>query len=85
MRETQVWSLSLEGPLEEGMATHSSILAHRIVWTEEPVKIQSVGHIEYDMCLLTFFTFKFKMLIHWKSTVEGKNYTNKRVVRTKLQ
>ena len=46
------------------MATHSSILAHRTVWTEEPVKIQSVGHIEYDMCLLTFFTFKFKMLIH---------------------
>ena len=81
----QVWSLGWEDPLEEGMATHSSILAHRTVWTEEPVKIQSVGHIEYDMCLLTFFTFKFKMLIHWKSTVEGKKYTNKRVVRTKLQ
>ena len=31
-----VWSLSLEDPLEKGMATHSSILAWRIPWTEEP-------------------------------------------------
>ena len=36
MQETQVWSLGLEDPLEEGMATHSSILAWRIPWTEEP-------------------------------------------------
>ena len=36
MQETQVWSLSQEGPLEKGMATHSSILAWRIPWTEEP-------------------------------------------------
>jgi len=32
-----------EIPLEEGMATHSSILAWRIPWTEEPGKLQSIG------------------------------------------
>ena len=36
MQETQVWSLGQEDSLEEGMATHSSILAWRIPWTEEP-------------------------------------------------
>ena len=40
--ETQVLSLGLEDPLEEGMAIHSSILARRIPWTEEPGG-QSVG------------------------------------------
>ena len=37
MQETQVRALGGEDPLEEGMATHSSILAERIPWTEEPV------------------------------------------------
>ena len=37
MRETMVRSLGREDPLEKGMATHSSILAWRIPWTEEPV------------------------------------------------
>ena len=36
MGETEVQSLGLEDPLEKGMATHSSILAWRIPWTEEP-------------------------------------------------
>ena len=35
-QETQVWSLGGEDPLEKGMATHSSVLAWRIPWTEEP-------------------------------------------------
>ena len=35
-QETQVWSLGQEDPLEKGMAVHSSILAWRISWTEEP-------------------------------------------------
>ena len=43
MQETQVQSLSWEDPLEEGMATHSSILAWRIPWTEEPGGLQSMG------------------------------------------
>ena len=43
MWETWVRSLGWEDPLEEGMATHSSILAWRIPWTEEPGGLQSVG------------------------------------------
>ena len=39
----QVWSLGWEDPLEEGMATHSSILAWRIPGTEEPGRLQSMG------------------------------------------
>ena len=39
MLETQVWSLSWEDPLEEGRATHSSILALRISWTEKPGRL----------------------------------------------
>ena len=42
-QEMQVWSLGQEDPLEEGLATHSSTLAGRIPWTEEPGGLQSVG------------------------------------------
>ena len=42
IRECRVWSLGWGNLLEEGMATHSSILAWRIQWTEEPGKIQSI-------------------------------------------
>ena len=49
MRETQVQSLGWEDPLEKGMATHSSILAWRTLWTEElgelqSMRLQRVGH-----------------------------------------
>ena len=43
MRESQVQSLGWEDPLEAGMATHSSIPAWRIPWTEEPGRLQSMG------------------------------------------
>ena len=43
MRETWVPSLGGEDPLEEGMATHSSILAWRIPWTEGSGGLQSIG------------------------------------------
>ena len=43
MQETQVQSLGQEDPLENRMATHSSILAWRIPWTEEPGGLQSMG------------------------------------------
>ena len=43
MQETQIQSLGWEDPLEEKMATHSSILAWRIPWTEDPGGLQSVG------------------------------------------
>ena len=43
MQDTQVWFLGWEDPLEEGMAMHSSILAWRIPWTEEPGRLRSMG------------------------------------------
>ena len=43
MQETPVQSLGWEDPLEEGIATHSSILAWRNPWTEEPGRLQSMG------------------------------------------
>ena len=42
MQEAQVRSLGLEDPLEKGMATHSSILARKVSWTEEPGGLQSM-------------------------------------------
>ena len=43
MQETWVWSLAREEPLEKGTVTHSSILAWRIPWTEEPGRVQTIG------------------------------------------
>ena len=43
IQETWVRSLGWEDPLEKGMATHSSILAWRIPWTEKPDGLQSMG------------------------------------------
>ena len=49
-QETLVRSLVWEDPLEEGMPTHSSILAWRIPWTQEPGRLQSMGSqkVGYD-------------------------------------
>ena len=43
VQEIWVQSLGHEEPLEKGMATHSSNFAQRILWTEEPGRLQSVG------------------------------------------
>ena len=43
MRETRVQSLSWEDPLEKEMATHSSTIARKIPWTEEPGRLQYMG------------------------------------------
>ena len=48
VQESRVRSLGREDPLEKGMATHSSILAWRIPWTEEPDGLQSMGLQESD-------------------------------------
>ena len=50
MQETVVQSLGWKDSLEKGMATHSSILAWRIPWTEEPGGLQSMGvqRVRYD-------------------------------------
>ena len=49
MQETQVLSMGQENPLEKEMATHSSILAWEIPWTEQPGGLQSMGLQESDM------------------------------------
>ena len=56
MRETWVQSLGREDPLEEGMATHSSILAWRIPWTKEHGRLQSMGsqRAGHDCATFTF-------------------------------
>ena len=50
MQKTQVQSLGWEDPLEKGMATHSSTLAWKIPWTEDPYRLQSMGsrRVRYD-------------------------------------
>ena len=53
MQETQAQSLGQEDPLEKEMAAHSSILAWEIPWTEEPVRLQSVGSQESGMTWLS--------------------------------
>ena len=58
MQETWVQSLGGEGPLEKEMAAHSSILAWKIPWTEEPGELQSMESQELDMNgLLTLFPY----------------------------
>ena len=56
VQETQVRSLDLEDPLEEEMGTYSSILAWRILWTEEPGGLQSMGsqRVRHDWATNTF-------------------------------
>ena len=51
MQETQVRSLGQKDPLEKGMATHSSILAWRIPWTEEPGRIQSMSILGHESAM----------------------------------
>ena len=61
MQETQIRSLGWEDPLEKEMATHSSILAWRIPWTEEPGRLQSVGCKESDMTEQLTHTYVVKI------------------------
>ena len=49
VQEMQVRSLGREDPLEREVATHSSILAWRIPWTEEPGGLQSMGSRQFDI------------------------------------
>ena len=52
-QESWISSLDWEDPLKEGMATHSSTLAWRIPWTEEPDGVQSIGSQELDKTEVT--------------------------------
>ena len=63
VQETRVWSLGQEDPLEKGLATHSSILAWRIPWTEEPGGLQSIGPqgVGHSWATNTFTHFHFSL------------------------
>ena len=68
--ETWVQSLGWEHPLEKEMATHSSILAWRIPWTEEPGGLQSVGLQRVGHDWVTSFSSKFQVYsILWLTIV----------------
>ena len=56
MLETRVRSLGQEDPLKKDMATHSTTLAWKIPWTEEPGRLQSMGSKELDMTERLYFT-----------------------------
>ena len=75
MWETQAQSLGWEDPLEEGMATHSSFLAWRIPWTEEPSGLESIGphrvqHGWRDLALVSSSPVFFLCWIPLKSQVQ---------------
>ena len=64
-QETQVRSLSWEDPLEEDMATHSSILAWRITWTEESGGLQFIGlqRVEHDLSNLAHMYLFYEVIL----------------------
>ena len=66
MRETQVRSLGWEDPLEKKMATHSSILAWRIPWTEEPGGLHVVHRVTKSQTRLSDYTFFLSLWINLK-------------------
>ena len=59
MQETRVQSLGQEDPLEEEMASHSSILTWRILWTEEPGRLWSIGSHRVGHNLVTEHTYYY--------------------------
>ena len=68
MWETQVQSLGGEDPLEKEMATHSSTLARKIQWTEEPGRMQSLGSQRVG---LSNFTFTFTLVASREVSLKG--------------
>ena len=62
LQESRVQSLGQEDPLEKGMATHSSILAWRIPWTEEPCRLQSMGSQRVMRQTFSLFTCSIQFL-----------------------
>ena len=76
-QETWVGSLGQEDPLEKGMATHSSILAWRVPWTEEPGRLQLQGHKESDTTERLHFHL-YSSLFH--SLRPSSNITNSKNV-----
>ena len=86
MKETLVWSLGQEDPLKEEIATHSSVLAWKIPWTEEPGRLQSLGsqrvrHIFYTGIHLCFDEWLTKWLCMWAIYKNNNLFINSRLVK----
>ena len=74
-RETCSLSLSREDPLEEGMATHSSCLAWKIPWTEEPGGFHSPrGRKESDTTEMTACTHAITMIFPYATVLWGPGF-----------
>ena len=73
-QETWVWSLGQEDLLEKEMATHSSIVAWKIPWTEEPGRLQSMGsqRVGHDWVTFTYFGVG---KIPWRSKWQPLQYS----------
>ena len=67
VEEIQVWSLGQEDPLEEGMTTHSNIVAWAIPWTEEPGGLQSTGS---QRVRCDWVTNTFTSLLGWGEEIK---------------
>ena len=81
-RETQIWFLGQEDALEKGMATHSSILAWRILWTEEPGGRQSIGsqRVRHDWLILSLSSL-LASISEMRKEAEGERNTARLVIR----
>ena len=74
MQETQDWALGWEDPLEKEMAIHSSTIAWKISWTEEPGRLQSIGsqRVRHDWATSLHFT---DTPIHtWRKLKKGRKH-----------
>ena len=78
-RETRIWYLGWEDPLEKGMATHSSILTWRIPGTEEPGGLQSMGlwRVRDDWVPNTFFSLSGGLGRKWREEEERQRQEKK--------
>ena len=72
MQETRVRSLGRKDPLEKGMTIHSSILAWRIPWTEDPGWLQSMGsqRVRHDWATNTHTLWRFRLYVPYSDTAE---------------
>ena len=69
----QVLSLGWEDPLEEEMTTHSSVLAWKIPWTEEPDRLQSMGSQRVRHDLVTEHKQELKHMLPWGTCLTVKD------------
>ena len=77
-QETRVWSLGWEDPLEKEMATHSSILAWKIPWMEEPGRLQSIG-VAKSQTRLSNFTFTLNTTVDKVDNQRGSTVQHRKL------